>query len=136
MYVAKYVLRSEYECKHCKALPPVFDAEEKPYLELFEVFALVRDEFGPITISSGYRCPFYNRAIGGAYLSPHLWGLALDLDVLPSEMDKLSGIIEDVATYFRRGEYRNNKSFIHIDNIFRVDPSASTDWVKGVRWYA
>lgn len=41
---------------------------------------LVRLELGgaPMTISSGYRCPALNRAVGGARNSAHLDGLAND----------------------------------------------------------
>jgi hypothetical protein len=35
----------------------------------------------PITISSGYRCPVLNTAVGGARDSAHLQGLAADINV-------------------------------------------------------
>ena len=45
------------------------------------VFQPCRDHFGvPIYVSSGYRCPELNRAIGGARRSQHMEGRALDLD--------------------------------------------------------
>ena len=45
------------------------------------VFQPLRDAFGcPIYVSSGYRCPEVNRAIGGAKRSQHMEGRALDLD--------------------------------------------------------
>ena len=45
------------------------------------VFQPLRDAFGcPIYVSSGYRCPELNRAIGGAKRSQHMEGRALDLD--------------------------------------------------------
>ena len=45
------------------------------------VFQPCRDHFGvPIYVSSGYRCPDLNRAIGGAKRSQHMEGRALDLD--------------------------------------------------------
>ena len=39
----------------------------------------MRDELGPIRISSGYRNPSLNRAIGGSSKSQHCKGQALDL---------------------------------------------------------
>ena len=39
----------------------------------------MRDELGPIRISSGYRNPSLNRAIGGSSKSQHCKGEALDL---------------------------------------------------------
>ena len=45
------------------------------------VFQPLRDGLGvPIYVSSGYRCPELNRAIGGAKRSQHMEGRALDLD--------------------------------------------------------
>nr|WP_229265400.1 D-Ala-D-Ala carboxypeptidase family metallohydrolase [Duganella sp. 1224] len=35
----------------------------------------------PITVSSGYRCPALNTAVGGARDSAHLQGLAADINV-------------------------------------------------------
>ena len=39
----------------------------------------MRDDLGPIRISSGYRSPVLNRAIGGSTKSQHCKGQALDL---------------------------------------------------------
>jgi len=38
----------------------------------------VRDEFGPLWITSGYRCPALNAAIGGSRTSAHMLGHAAD----------------------------------------------------------
>ena len=43
------------------------------------VFQPTRDQLGPIRISSGYRSPALNSAIGGAQNSQHSKGEALDL---------------------------------------------------------
>ena len=46
-----------------------------------QVFQPIRDHFGvPIYISSGYRSPALNEAIGGSPHSFHSHGMALDLD--------------------------------------------------------
>jgi len=44
-----------------------------------EVVQPLRDAIGPIRISSGYRSPALNRAIGGSNKSQHCKGQALDL---------------------------------------------------------
>jgi len=38
-----------------------------------------RAQFGPLFVSSGYRCPRLNAAIGGVHDSAHIYGCALDL---------------------------------------------------------
>lgn len=58
-----------------------------PYLmrniqALAERLQLIRDALGvPITISSGYRCPELNRAVGGSKSSQHQLALAADIHV-------------------------------------------------------
>lgn len=50
--------------------------------ELFEnVVQKVRDHFGPTIITSGYRSPALNEAIGGSATSQHSKGEAADLEV-------------------------------------------------------
>lgn len=39
----------------------------------------LRREFGPVVISSGYRCPLVNKLAGGARRSQHLTGEAADV---------------------------------------------------------
>lgn len=39
----------------------------------------VRDNYGPIHIWSGYRCPKHNQVVGGRPFSQHLCGLAADI---------------------------------------------------------
>ena len=43
----------------------------------------LRDRFGPIRITSGYRCPELNKAVGGVANSQHMRGEAADIH-LPS----------------------------------------------------
>ena len=50
-----------------------------------EVLEPLRRHYGkPIRITSGYRCPLLNEAVGGVGNSQHQWGEAADLSV-PSE---------------------------------------------------
>lgn len=43
----------------------------------------IRDHFGsPIMVTSGYRNPWYNKLIGGASNSSHLYGMGCDFVVL------------------------------------------------------
>lgn len=44
------------------------------------VFQPCRDHFGPLCVTSGYRSPELNKAIGGSKTSQHCKGEALDID--------------------------------------------------------
>lgn len=50
--------------------------------ELLEVLEQLRSEFtATIHITSGYRCPEHNKAVGGAPNSQHMDGIAADIKV-------------------------------------------------------
>lgn len=58
----------------------------------------IREKYGkPIFISSGYRCPLLNQAVGGASNSQHLKGLAADL--ICADMEKLLSIIRETGGF-------------------------------------
>jgi len=64
----------EFACKHCGVVK--LDAG------LVKKLQELRDSIGkPITITSGYRCEFHNRNVGGVENSQHLLGKAADLVV-------------------------------------------------------
>lgn len=50
--------------------------------DLVTVLQALRDHFGqPVRVSSGYRTPAHNRAVGGAEGSQHLYGRAADIQI-------------------------------------------------------
>lgn len=133
IYIAKYILRGEYQCHCCNALPPGYD---EPYGEefdvLFDSFERIRDRWGtPIRISSGYRCPIHNSFVGGKPLSAHMFGLALDLDVESYQVEDLHNVIDAVTPDLRVGQ---SDGFIHIDVAWMITPKASHAWERGYRW--
>lgn len=72
--------------------------------ELIEVLEKMRSDLTldtghavRITITSGYRCPAYNRRVGGARNSQHCDGIAADIKVQYADGDHLSPA--DVADY-------------------------------------
>ena len=82
--------------------------------ELVEVLQKIRDHFGKsVTITSAYRTPTKNKAVGGTTYSQHLYGKAADI--------KVSGISpKTVASYAEtilkgEGGIGTYDTFTHID---------------------
>ena len=46
-----------------------------------KVLQPVRNQFGPVSINSGYRCPKLNKAVGSSNKSQHMVGQAADIEV-------------------------------------------------------
>ena len=55
----------------------------------------VRDKFGPVVVTSGYRSPAVNRAVGGSATSDHTKGQAADFEVLGMANKDLPEWIKD-----------------------------------------
>jgi zinc D-Ala-D-Ala carboxypeptidase len=55
----------------------------------------VRDKFGPITVTSGYRSPAVNKTIGGSATSDHCKGQAADFEVMGMPNKELATWIRD-----------------------------------------
>jgi len=101
---------TEFRCKHCGKLP-----EKGMKTLLIVLLQLLRNKVGkPLVITSGYRCPTHNKAVGGASNSQHLYGTAADVKV-PQGMtvDQLAKAAEEVGfdgigKYYKQG-------FVHVD---------------------
>lgn len=67
----------------------------KKNLTLFieKVLDPIREDWGsPIIVSSGYRCPELNKAVGGVNTSGHLYGFCADLQV-KGDLRKFSNFV-------------------------------------------
>jgi len=138
-YIAPFILRTEYQCPCCHLLPPDFYKNGKievpdVYWELFNTFKFIREEWGALPISSGYRCPKYNHQIGGVLGSVHTAGLAIDVDCNFNEVDRLHRVIVNINPQLRIGKYKKAGTFIHCDIGYRIRPRLSKKWVEGKRW--
>jgi len=131
--IAQYITRQEYQCRCCSELPPDYtEPYDSAFEILFDSFALVREHWGsPLNITSGYRCLRHNSFVGGAPLSIHQWGLALDVAVQPHEIDELYRIVLEDIPDLRIGKGSN---FIHMDVGYLIYPRASEAWKRGQRW--
>lgn len=74
----------------------------------------------PIYVTSGFRCPFYNNAVGGVRKSQHILGEAADICVMndnQNENEKLAQIIEANGKYDQLIRYMGADGkirFIHV----------------------
>ena len=103
----KYFSRHEMTCK-CGCGFDSLDAET------LEVITDVREHFGsPVVINSGCRCKKYNKKIGGAKHSQHLYARACDIKVLYIAPDLVADYLEDkYPDMYGIGRYH---TFTHID---------------------
>ena len=108
----------EFKCSCCSKVK--IDAA------MIDLVQSARDELGPLSITSAYRCPSHNASVsktGGS--GPHTTGHALDIGVKDSRHRKQ--LIDYFAT--KVTGLGVAKSFIHIDNLtnehgFEMRPNA------------
>lgn len=83
-------------------------------LELVKVLQKIRDHFGKaITINSAYRNATYNKKIGGASKSQHIYGKAADIVVSGVSPEKVAQYAEYLMP--NKGGIGLYPSFTHID---------------------
>ena len=103
--VSEHFKLREFECRCCRKvmLSP----------GLLERLQALRALWGkPVVITSGYRCPSHNHAVGGVPNSLHLKGRAADIAVERREQDAVAAMarqvgFDSVITYGAR-------NFIHL----------------------
>ena len=110
----------EFRCSHCGAL--------EVHEDLLDLLQEAREVLGPLSITSGYRCPEHNNKISSTGLSgPHTTGKAIDISVRDSQHRK------QLIDYFAPEVTGLGiaKSFIHIDILFEEDgfPGRPNSWV-------
>ena len=93
-FTLEEMFRSETaERKHIDNRPPK-DIEENLVYLVKNVLQPLRDHFGvPIRVTSGYRSPALNRAVGGSSSSWHSHGCAADIQI-PSGKVPLKSVFE------------------------------------------
>lgn len=107
-YLSLHFKASEFVCHHCGKLGDAgIDSD------LIALLEGVRTHFGgkPVTITSGYRCPTHNAAVGGAPQSQHLRGTAADIVVSGVTPDK----VFDWMDPWHDGGLGDYDTFTHID---------------------
>lgn len=85
-----------------------------------EVLEPIREAYGkPIIVTSGYRCPELNKAVGGVATSEHLQGMAADIRTLSdtkADNKKLWMVCLEVLKHRQFGQLINehNYDWIHV----------------------
>lgn len=77
----------------------------------------LRDKFGPMTVTSGYRSPAVNTAVGGSPYSDHCLGMAADIEIVGVDNKVLAGYIRD------------NMKFTQLILEFYTDGVPDSGWV-------
>ena len=104
----------EFACRCCGRIPPGVRGNIEALVD--NVLDPARRVFGgPVSVSSGYRCPKHNAEVGGVSGSQHLKGEAAD--ICCSYNERLARIIERNGRYDQLIRYmdRNGRvRFVHV----------------------
>lgn len=106
--LGKYFNSSEFDCK-CS-----YSSCTKTLIDLEHLVKLInlREELGPIKITSAFRCKKHNKDVGGSPTSQHCKGTATDIVTkshTPTE-------IADEAEYHNFDGIGRYKTFTHLDS--------------------
>ena len=101
------------------------DIDNTPPLQVIEnledlvnnILQPLREKLGPVMVTSGYRSPKLNTAIGGSPTSDHCLGMAADIEVLGKDNKELAHYIRD------------NFKFTQLILEFYTDGVADSGWV-------
>jgi len=109
MPLGKYFNSSEFKCKcsYKSCTKTLIDIEH-----LDQLIAL-REEIGPIKITSGFRCKKHNKDVGGIPTSQHTKGTATDIQSSRLKARLLADLIDEGYTFNGVGSY---DTFTHIDS--------------------
>jgi len=104
--LSKNFNRSEFACQ-CHCGMDTVDAV------LLEILQSIRDEFGPVVITSANRCEAHNDKEGGSKNSQHLKSRAADIKVHSASPDEVAAFVGEKYPNTGVGVY---STFTHIDS--------------------
>lgn len=73
----------------------------------------------PLTVSSGYRCPALNKAVGGSATSQHMTGQAADIDTGDRQQNKL--LFEYISKNLPFDQLIDESNFAWVHVSYRSD---------------
>lgn len=108
--LSKNFTSNEFQCPCKKCVDQFIDQK------LIDKLQKVRDIYGKsVTVTSGYRCPEHNAAVGGKVGSAHMSGLAVDISPSLLTLDELDDLYEICYNEFDNIGDGRSKKFIHVD---------------------
>lgn len=82
--------------------------------DLVAILQKIRNHFGkPVTITSAYRTPPRNKAVGGTNYSQHLYGRAADISVKATAPKSVAAYVEKLLP--GKGGIGIYSTFVHVD---------------------
>ena len=107
----------------------------------------IRDKFGAVVVTSGYRSPAVNKAIGGSTTSDHCKGFAADFEVLGMDNKELALWIRDnlkftqlILEFYHKGvpdsgwvHVSYNKDNLKNEVLTAVKVGGKTVYQKGIQ---
>jgi zinc D-Ala-D-Ala carboxypeptidase len=113
---SEHLTWKELACKDGTLYPNDFILDGRVY-KLAHTFENIRKLCGnqSLIIHSAYRSPKYNKKVGGASHSQHLFGKALDIEPTKFSVDTFHKIIFQHAIALGIGGLGHYPTFIHID---------------------
>lgn len=130
--MGKYVLESEWGTKYPNFKKAEFkcscgkcDGYGKGIQStLLITLQALRDKYGKLDVTSGYRCPAHNKEVGGSTNSKHMDGAAADfyLDGFNSQSKRVDVVNELKETEYYNYSYTNvNGNHPNMGNVVHID---------------
>jgi hypothetical protein len=123
--VAPHLTLKQFLCKQKGGYPKYVVLQEKLLLKLELLLTLANKEkfkASTFTVMSGYRTPYYNKAIGNVGYSAHLFGLAADIFIDEQNADgKMDDLNRDgKINYHDAAKFYNMVEHVHAEPWYKT----------------
>lgn len=112
--LSRHFKKADFTCNHCGASGPLWGLEIlRTALFMEKVRAFLGNK--PITVNSGYRCPYWNEKVGGEPNSYHMRGLACDFTVAGMTPAEVQERLDAPGSPVANGGLGSYAQFTHVD---------------------